>query len=68
MERFGCTPVQMGSYLAVGNAMHIPAGFIWAALGTRLLHIDLSWMPLAYPRGIQVDYTELIAASQNRGS
>jgi hypothetical protein len=26
MERFGCSPVQMGSYLAIGNAMHIPAG------------------------------------------
>ena len=37
MERFGCTPVQMGSYLAVGNAMHIPAGFVWAGLESWLI-------------------------------
>jgi hypothetical protein len=27
----------MGSYLAIGNAMHIPAGFIWAALESMLI-------------------------------
>lgn len=37
MEKFGLSAVQMGSYLAVGNAMHIPAGFLWAALESVLL-------------------------------
>ena len=26
LEKFGCTPLEMGSYLAVGSAVHIPAG------------------------------------------
>ena len=24
MQKFGCTPVQMGTYLAIGNACHVP--------------------------------------------
>ena len=37
MQKFSCSPVQMGSYLAIGNAMHIPAGFIWAAIESWLI-------------------------------
>ena len=46
MERFHCSPVQMGTYLAIGHACHIPANFVWGALeswairrGTSMLTI-----------------------------
>eukprot|EP01051_Picozoa_sp_SAG22_P013627 SAG22_NODE_1548_length_4150_cov_2.816095_6_plen_85_part_00 len=31
MQKFNCSPVQMGTYLAIGNACHVPANFLWGA-------------------------------------
>ena len=54
MEKFGCTPVQMGTYLAIGNACHVPANFLWGTLesvlisrGTSTLRYAPSSLPLA---------------------
>ena len=37
MEKYKLNPIQMGSYLALGNAANIPAGFIWATLESILV-------------------------------
>lgn len=37
MEKFNCSAVEMGSYLAIGNAMHIPAGFLWATIESYMV-------------------------------
>lgn len=37
MEKFGCSPTEMGAWLAIGNAMNIPAGFLWATLESVLI-------------------------------
>lgn len=33
----GCYAHMQGSYLAIGNAVHIPAGFVWAAIEASLV-------------------------------
>eukprot|EP01052_Picozoa_sp_SAG31_P013863 SAG31_NODE_845_length_11547_cov_8.098096_9_plen_451_part_00 len=37
MQKFGCSPVQMGTYLAIGNACHVPANFLWAAVDSWMI-------------------------------
>ena len=56
MEKFGLSAVQMGSYLAIGNAMHIPAGFLWAALESVLLvGLGIQKLGLAF-EDVRVDF------------
>lgn len=52
MEKFGCSPVQMGTYLAIGNACHVPANFLWGALESVLISrgvTTLRYVPSAMP-------------------
>ena len=38
MEKFGCTPLQFGNYLAIVNSTNIPLTFVSGAIETILLN------------------------------
>ena len=46
LEKFKCTPIEMGSWLALGNAMNIPAGFIWATVESLLIRKDVATLTI----------------------
>lgn len=46
LEKFGCTPLEMGSYLALGSSVHIPAGFLWATIESVLIRRKVSTLTI----------------------
>jgi hypothetical protein len=46
LEKFRCTPVQMGSWLAAGNAANVPAGFLWATVESIMIRNNVDTLSI----------------------